>query len=159
MESEGLIEVLARLGTRVRLIKLDDFLDLLFMRQAIECQAARDYCGEKVRANEKQLKKLARVIKNAKRGTQQQWSAELNFHSALVGLIERRMIKYEFDKIMRQKYFFRISMLAPFEGTDQKDMHEDLIDSLMTDNPDKAEEAIRNHLEAGRQRVLKMRAS
>ncbi|MCX7935224.1 MAG: GntR family transcriptional regulator, partial [Planctomycetota bacterium] len=49
LQEEGLLEALPRRGTRVRIITADYLLGQLLVREALECEAARLICGQKVR--------------------------------------------------------------------------------------------------------------
>src|SRR4051812_40425502 len=62
LEAEGLIESLPRKGTRVRVLTLDDLQGQLVVREALECQAARLYCGRPVQRESKRLLRLAEEI-------------------------------------------------------------------------------------------------
>src|SRR5688500_11104912 len=48
LETEGLIQTLPRRGTRVCQASADDVWGQLMVREALECQAARLYCGGRI---------------------------------------------------------------------------------------------------------------
>src|SRR5690349_12541801 len=62
LEADGLIETLPRKGTRVRTLTLEDLQGQLVLREALECQAARLYCGAPVRRHRDRLVRLAKAI-------------------------------------------------------------------------------------------------
>src|SRR5688500_14317069 len=62
LEADGLVETLPRKGTRVRVLTLEDLQGQLVLREALECQGARLYCGAPVRRHAQRLTRLAETI-------------------------------------------------------------------------------------------------
>ena len=155
LEAEGLVEVAPRRQTRVRIIRKEEVRALLILREAMECQAARIYCGAPVVANEAELLELARAVDRTQVGTKENEHAEVRFHGKLVELVESPIVSEEFMKIMRRKLFHKINMVVPWSSQPSLDNHEQLLRSLRTESPDEAEVAMRRHLERGREQILK----
>lgn len=155
LEAEGLVEVAPRRQTRVRVIRKEEVRALLMLREAIECQAARIYCGAIVIAHEAELLDLARAVDRTQVGTKENEHAEIRFHGRLVDLLDSPIVSEEFMKIMRRKLFHKINMVVPWSAQPGLDNHEQLLRSLRTENPDEAEHAMRRHLERGREQILR----
>lgn len=154
LESEGFLEVSPRRQTRVRVIRKEEVRGLLILREAIECQAARLYCGAPVVRHQKRLLELAKAIDATEVGSKANEFAECAFHEALVGLVESPLLSTEFTKIMRRKLFHKINLVVPWTVQPPLDNHESLLRKLMVEDPDAAEAAMRLHLERGREAIL-----
>jgi len=152
--SEGLLEISPRRQTRVRIVRKEEVRGLLIMREAIECQAARLYCGPRITENKPQLLALARAVDTTEAGTRENEIAEGQFHQALVDLVDCELMSQEFQKIMRRKLFMKINIIVPWSIQPPLDSHEGLVELLSKETPDKAEAAMRQHLERGRERIL-----
>ena len=84
LEMEGFVESIPRKGTLVKPIRQGDIFGQLMLREAVECQAARLYCGEPVRANRSRLEVLARELETTAAETPEHWKQELALHSCLL---------------------------------------------------------------------------
>ena len=154
---EGFLEIHPRKVTRVRIVRPEDFRDQMLMRNALECQAARIYCGRLVRENEARLLELARRVDATREGRRINWSAELDFHRALVALIDSPALLAEYDRVMRVGHFMLVSTFSdrdPFPPDPSHTWHAELVADLQVNDPDEAERAIRFHLESGRHDYL-----
>lgn len=155
LTTEGFLETLPRRGTRVRVVSTEEVRGLLILREAIECQAARLYCGQRVRTNNARLLELATAVDTSEAGTRINEITESEFHQALVDLVECPMLSHEFQKIMRRKLFMKINLVVPWSMQPPLDNHADLLQQLTNDDPDAASMAMRVHLERGRERILR----
>ena len=150
LRTEGFVEVAPRRGTRVRPISREDLAGLLIVRQALECEAARLYHGDPVRQARDKLLGLAVELDRSRPGSIENERGEVRFHRALVALTGRPILMEEHEKIMRRRLFFRISIVMASEFELGIGPHSQLVDELETKDPDKAEAAMRRHLERGR---------
>ncbi|MBN2452194.1 MAG: GntR family transcriptional regulator [Lentisphaeria bacterium] len=158
LEQEGFLEVVPRRGTRVRTIRSGDFRAALLFRNALECQAARVYCGASVRADLVRLSALAAAVDSTRSGAAINWEAELAFHRALVALTGCPEYVREYDRAMRLGLFVLVSTFSvrnPFPPDPSGRWHRDLVEGLQTSDPDVAEGLLRRHLEAGREAYLR----
>ena len=158
LEMEGFLEILPRKVTRVRMIRREDFRGQMLLRNALECQAARVYCGQPVEDNEARLRGPARRADARQEGGKIDWSAEIAFHRALVKLADCPPFLKEYDRVMRVGHFVLVSTFEqpnPFPPDPSGRWHADLVQALQTSDPDAAEHALRAHLEAGREGYLK----
>ena len=157
LQHEGFLEILPRKISRVRVVREEDFRAQMLIRNALECQAARIYCGEPVRRASAELTALARQVDSTREGTHINWPAEIAFHRALVALVESPGFESEFARVMRLGHFVLVSTFSdtnPFPVDPSGTWHEDLVRDLQTDSPDEAEAIIRKHLQVGRERFL-----
>lgn len=158
LEHEGFLEVVPRRGTRLRTVRLDDFRGALLVRNALECQAARIYCGERVRNHAEPLHELARQVDESRSGAARiNWPAEVVFHRALVALVDCPSFLAEYDRVMRVGLFVLVNTFSvqdPFPPDPSGHWHGTLVDRLAAAGPDEAERCLREHLEAGRETYL-----
>lgn len=157
LEAEGLLEALPRKGTRVRRALPHDVRDILIVREALECAAARLYCGDLVTGRMHELRLLAVEAEDLSRPPLEVWQAEINFHRALVALADCELLLAEFDRVMTLGLFLHINLLAPPHARLSRSNHVRLIGRLRTRSPDAAEIAIREHVRAGKEHVLNLR--
>ena len=150
LESEGFLESIARKGTQVRLIDQDDVVGMLVVREALECQAARMYCGEKVEQGMNVLLPLAGELESESASHPHHWMQELEFHTALVGLADCRMLSDEYKRCIHLNMFFGINRFYPRVGERGRMSHELLLQQLTTRDPEDAERAIRAHVRSGK---------
>lgn len=155
LESEGFLEISPRRQTRVRIVTKEEVRGLLILREAIECQAARLYCGPRLTAREDELLVLARAVDSTDAGSKENELSELKFHQSLVDLVDCELLTNEFRKVMRRKVFLKINLIVPWNVQPPLDSHERLLGQLAHDDPDAAEAAMREHLERGRERILR----
>lgn len=154
LEAEGFLEVLPRRQTRVRLVRREEVRGLLILREAIECQAARLYCGGTITANLPRLAELALAVDTSQPASAENERAETQFHSALVNLVGAPLLATEFRKVMQRRLFYKINAMVPWQTQPPLGNHRELLIQLQTDNPDAAESAMRHHLERGREDML-----
>ena len=152
LELEGFLITIPRKGTVVRPIRVDDIKGQRILREALECQAARMYCGEPVRRNLKKLKELARKAEQAEFGSIERLSCEITFHRELVGLAECPALTETFDKNMLLGHFISVNQSNSARSGQEQYSHERLVDELLAADPDQAEQLIRRHINWFRER-------
>ena len=146
LETEGLIQTLPRRGTRVRLPSAKDVWGHAVVREAIECQAARIYCGAAVRRHKTRLLRLAEALDGLKVGSVDQIRQEIRFHHYLVALAACEPLTAEFERIMKLGLLHAAALLDGHDA--QAHSHVALVEALTTTEPDQAEAAIRSHLQS-----------
>lgn len=144
LETEGLIQTLPRRGTRVRLPSPDDVWGHAVVREAIECQAARIYCGASVRRHEARLHRLAEELDSLPHASVEQIRHEIRFHHYLVSLAGCEPLTAEFERVMKLGLLHVAATHQPQTG--QARPHMALIEKLLTTDADAAEASIREHL-------------
>ena len=156
LQSERLIESAPRRGTRVRRLTLEDLYGQLMLREALECQAARLYCGKPVERNAKALLRLARAIDRSELQSAEHCRDEVRFHHFLVSLAGVGELTRAFERVMKLGLLYAIQMLHPDPNAAPRASHEDLLEQLMTTDPAQAAEAIRAHTRAGKEPLLSL---
>lgn len=150
LEAEGLLQTLPRKGTQVRPVRPEDLRGQLLLREAIECQAARLYCGKRVASRSAELLALADAVDSSQGDGLARWRAEAAFHRALVSLAGCDALTEAFDRVMRAKLFISLKFFIDAHPVDAPGNHRKLVKSLKIDDPAAAETALRAHLRQGK---------
>lgn len=156
LQSERLIESAPRRGTRVRRVTLEDVYGQLMLREALECQAARLYCGKPVEQNIRALLRLARTIDGSEVRSAEHCRDEVRFHHFLVSLAGVGELTRAFERVMKLGLLYAIQMLHPDPSSAPRASHEGLLVQLVSSNPAQATEAIRAHTRAGKEPLLSL---
>lgn len=154
LQAEGFLEALPRKGTRVRMFKRDDIIGHLILREALECQAARIYCGTGITENQTLLFSEAKKLDVIPEGTPDDFREEIAFHTKLVKLSGCRPLYENFIRAANISLFCSLNILPTIGIPVVKNNHSDLISSLMTNDPDQAEAAMRKHLRKGKGNIF-----
>jgi DNA-binding GntR family transcriptional regulator len=155
LEMEGFVESIPRKGTIVRPIRQEDVYGQLMLREAVECQAARLYCGAPVSTHRASMDLLASPLESGEPDTPEHWKQEIDFHGALVELANCPALSNEFMRIMRLSSFIRLNRILNQSDKLERQSHLALLDVLSRDDPDGAEQAIRAHLRSGKHNVFR----
>ena len=148
LEHEGLIKIIPRKGSFVANSNPESIFEQMMMREALECQAARIYCGKPVEENLDKLLSMAEAIDRTPTSFQEHWETEIKFHSLLVSLSACSSLARAFESSMRLGFFLRLNLF--FREMSPSESHVDLAKALVTVDPDEAEEAVRHHLRSGK---------
>lgn len=153
LQSDGFLESIPRKGTLVRGVHLESFRGQLLLREAIECESARLYCGKPV-AEAEHLEKLAEAADlSQEESLVELWKAELAFHTALVALTRCDTLIDAYAKTMQRKLFSSVHLFLRGEAFGGGD-HAALLRGLRTNDPDRAERLIRAHLRFRKERLF-----
>ncbi|MDP0496083.1 MAG: GntR family transcriptional regulator [Verrucomicrobiota bacterium JB024] len=155
LESEGYLETLPRKGTLVRAVSITDLRGQVIVREALECEAARYYCGDPIRARKDELHKLALVIdelENPRYG--EEWDAEYAFHMGLIQCMDCPQMEAAFRTVMQQKLFSALNLYISTHIPSSRDNHVRLLENLMEAEPDEAENLMRQHLRRSMPRLF-----
>lgn len=150
LEAEGFLESIPRKGTRVRTVRLEDLRGQMILREALECEAARYYCGPAVRDHLDGLVARAERIDRSLTGHRDYLEADLDLHRALVRLAGVPVLSEEFERVMRLSIFQQIGSLAPPADRADSENHVSLIRALAASGPQAAAEILRKHIRSGK---------
>ncbi len=149
---EGFLVSVPRRGTQVRVPGAEDVRGQILVREALECQAARLYCGAPVQAARSRLQRLAKTA-DAPSGKSTAWEAELAFHSALVELADCAALLENYMRVMNLVLFQQSALLTPY-SLNRGDSHVQLIEDLGRLDADEAEARMRKHIRTGKEQIL-----
>jgi DNA-binding GntR family transcriptional regulator len=154
LEAEGLIETLPRKGTRVRVLSPEDLRGQLIVREGLECEAARIYRGAPVERHIKRLTRLATEIDEADLRSSAHAKQEVRFHHYLVSLAEVPVLTAAFERIMKIGMLYAVQALHPTPEAAPRSSHVELVNALLTNDPDRAEAAVRAHIRMGKEPLM-----
>lgn len=157
LEIEGFLESIPRKGTIVKPIKQEDVYGHLIIREALECQGARLYCGLPVRQNRDRLIQCSEDLETTEADSIEHWKAEIRFHMMLLDLAGCPALSKDFLRTMRLGVFYQMNRVISPSDRLNRQSHIDLVYKLETENSDDAERSVRNHLRSGKTHLfLKM---
>ncbi len=158
LESEGFLETLPRKGTRVRVVHPDAVRGQMIVREALECEAARFYCGKPVKASRQGLLVLAQELDQSPPAVKETWLLEMKLHTALVDLADCPALSNHFKRLMLIRLFYRLNLVQAPQRRVPISKHATLIRKLEKADADEAEALIRAHIRAGKDPVLELNA-
>lgn len=147
LEAEGFVRSRPRCGTHVRVYRASEINGLMIVREAIECQAARMYAGERVAARRCALLPLARRAQDGALALPDRVRADIAFHRELVSLAGVDMLTLEFDRAMRVGLFLAAAEMLPGWRVPLDDHGQLLNDLCAAAGPREAEDRIRRHIQ------------
>ena len=150
---EGFVKIIPRKGSFVENSNPSSLMDQMMLREAIECQAARIYCGSPVLENRDKLIQIAENLDKTPVSYQEHWKYEIEYHSLLVSLSGCSSLIRSFKNNIRLSLFLSINIY--YEETVERQSHVELTESLTVNNPSKAEKIVREHLRSGKPAFLK----
>ena len=150
---EGFLTTRRRQGTFVRPPSIEDVRGQFLLREALECQSARLYRGEKIRKTLPRLRKLARAADKAADAGRQLWTEDFAFHQALVALTECDALVSCFERVVNLSLFHQTALISPMQQTTY-DRHSELLDDLCDASVEDAESRIRQHLRRGKESLF-----
>lgn len=154
LEADGILESIPRKGTRVCGVRMEDLRGQIIIREALECAAARIYCGKRLQENQAELEVLAIKADKSSKDIRVGWNVESEFHCALVDLAGVPMLMNAFTNVMRKKLFMGIQLYQQVHPEGVRDSHIRLLDALKSASPDEAERLIRNHIRNGKEALF-----
>ena len=151
---EGFLTTRRRQVTFVRPPSIEDVRGQFLLREALECQSARLYRGEKLRKTLPLLRKLARAADKAADAGSQLWTEDFAFHQALVALTKCDALISCFERVVNLSLFHQTALISPMQQTTY-DRHSELLDDLCDASIEDAESRIREHLRSGKETLFK----
>lgn len=156
LTEEGLLETRPRSLTRVRKARPEDVLARHWVREALECQAARMIYGDPIKNNFARLLPLARAVDAARFANKTRWRSESEFHVALAALVGSDGFLATFRKNVSVGLFYEFSTMdaaknAEGSATTVAKSHVTLLEGLRdAKTPEEAEAIARDHLNSGK---------
>jgi GntR family transcriptional regulator, rspAB operon transcriptional repressor len=154
--TEGMVEVIPRKGVIVKPVSLNEVLQIIEVRLINEpfvAQLAAEH------ANDADLVALADVIKRAKnwaalRNIENMMLLDREFH-LLIAKAAKNDVLMELLRNLHERSlrFWFISLNAPAQYESVQNEHADILDAVRQRKPEKAEAAMRRHIESFRTNV------
>lgn len=158
LSMEGFVEIIPRKGTIVKPIRREDIYDQMIMREALECEAARMYCGEPVKKILDEITPVAEKLDEAIALDVEHWHYEIEFHGTLVSLSHSKALTNEFYRVVRLGTFYNMHRVVDDlrRAGEQLDnqSHVELLGKLVRDDPDFVERVMRDHLRSGKRKIF-----
>jgi DNA-binding GntR family transcriptional regulator len=153
LEIEGFLESVPRKGSFVKSVKQEDIYGQLIVREALECQGARLYCGKPIRDHRDDWVKAAAELDSMQLGSIEGWEGEIHFHLSLIDLAHCGPLSRAFVRTMRLGLFYQMNHILSLQ-VHPKNKHVDLVESLSEASPNEAERLIRRHLRSGKDHLF-----
>lgn len=150
LDIEGFVDTLPRKGTIVKAVDREDLYGSLILREAIEVQAARMYCGSSMEQHLSMLLPYARAADDRDTEFVEHWKLDVAFHRELIGLSRCRTLVTEFNRFMKIATFYHVNRFLTGTDIEERRSHEDLLYELHRATPNDAETLIRDHLKSGK---------
>ena len=156
LQNQGFLQAIGRKGTRICLVTAGIVFSHMMVRESLECQGARLYCGDPVKGARKGLEPLARQLDSHYTDARDpeilfaQWQEEKEFHLALMDLTKLPDLRNRLDDVLDLSFFYEVNTIVPFLQEEAHKSHVELLENLQTDDPDEAESMLRSHLRASR---------
>ena len=154
LEIDGFIQTIPRRGSFICTTTPDTVFSHMMIREALECQGARLYCGEMVK--KAGLLPLAKEIdgilqSETERRKFVRWEREKEVHLALMDLAGLEILTMQLERILNLYFFFEVNSYIPYLTEKRHGKHVDLIKGLQNPDPNAAEAEMRRQLRMGRE--------
>ena len=153
---EGMVEVIPRKGVIVKPVSLNEVLQIIEVRLINEPFGARLAAEQ---ANDTDLVELAEILERAKhwaalRNVENMMLLDREFH-LLIARAAKNDVLIELLRNLHERSlrFWFISLNAPTQYDSVQNEHTAILDAIRQRNPDKAEAAMRRHIELFRTNV------
>ncbi|EIP99621.1 transcriptional regulator [Opitutaceae bacterium TAV1] len=158
LENDGLVESAPMYGTRVCEISLDRTRNEHVLREALECQVARELAHVLHPDDEPRLLKLADKVDSAMRGDgQSQESMELHriFHMTLAELTTFTLLAKEVA-LQWHRHLVLFNKISSRILPIPAGWHRSLLTEIFSRDPERAERAMRTHVRYGHSQQLQV---
>lgn len=159
LELEGLVTMIPRKGAEVSKITKKDIKDVLEVRAALESLAVRLACDKIDKDRIELLLKLKEDFKLAakRKDIDQIIQKDVEFHDAIFAATGNEKLIQILDNLRKQIYRFRVKYIQEMEDYQVLvDEHEEIVESIINSNHDKAEEIAKKHISNQEKAVIDM---
>lgn len=156
LAQDRFVTILPRRGTAVTALALDDVLDLFEARETVECGLA--YVAA-TRATDSDLATLRTLVETVNQDrtitdAEQFLKDDHAVHTFLVHMVRNPLLQEAADRLLLHSLrFWRSYWRDRPPGIEAMLSHEELLEALEQHDPDRAQQAMRRHLQASRQLV------
>lgn len=159
LQTEGIVETIPRKGTFVGRLDWRDLTELTFVRAALEVEAARHYCGERISAVKSRMLELADRVDKAEPTTFENLHADIVFHRALVALAGNRYLATTFDTVITRSLLLAAEATLSVGKKTAKLSHKKYVRDLTKATPDTVSELVRKNVFSGKEAFLEFDGS
>ncbi|TVQ20832.1 MAG: GntR family transcriptional regulator [Spirochaetaceae bacterium] len=154
LQSEGIVQTLPRKGTFVSQLDWRDLVELTIVRTALEAEAARAYCGERIALKRKELLELAGRVDDAEPVTYEHLHADIVFHRTLVSLAGNRSLAMMLDTVIARSLLLAMEAALATRGRPTTMSHRKLVRDLCSAKPAAVDQIIRRNIYSGKEAFL-----
>ncbi len=151
LEQEGLLLVRPQQGITVRQLSLKEIQEYTIIREGLEIQAVRLLSMKSSEKDAMELRDMVRELSDLVDGNQFDDAAYQDFllHREIVKKAEIQLLLVQFERISAILFLTTGGWNGPAfagEAEFENDNHEQLIEIIFQGDPDRAENAVRNHI-------------
>jgi DNA-binding GntR family transcriptional regulator len=157
LEVEGLLESRPRAGTRVRIPSPEDVRGHYVVREALEIQAAILFAQMSTAAERAELRKLAVRVDALSMKADRSMYLPLHqkFHYRIAECTRCEALQTAIEKTQALASIWFCVMRKP-SPDDSPNRHQNLIEGILSGDPARAADEVRQHLAVGRQHTLEI---
>lgn len=151
IEQENLIKIIPKKGVLVNPIDLKDIIDIYQLRDLIEPSALLNYGGMYEKDKLLEFKKL---FSDKSLTPIDFYKADDMFHTYIIDVYKNHYVEELMEVMREQNQRLRILTGRFYDENSAGEEHIKIIDALLSDNFELAENEMKNHIELSKQRTL-----
>ena len=159
LQSEGIVQTLPRKGTFVAQLDWRDLVELTIIRTALEVEAARAYCGERISSRQQEMLELAGRVDDAEPVTYEHLHADVVFHRTLVSLAGNRTLATMLDTVIARSLLLAMEATLATRGRPVTKSHRKFVRDLCSARPDAVAPIVRRNIFSGKEAFLDVEMS
>ena len=159
LQSEGIVQTVPRKGTFIAQLDWRDLAELTIVRSALEVEAARAYCGDRISARKQQMLELADRVDSAPPVTFEYLHADVVFHRTLVSLAGNRYLASILDTVMTRGLLLAMEAVLTTHGEPVTVSHREFVYQLCAASPETVGPVVRRNILAAKQAFLDLEIS
>lgn len=158
LQNEGIVQTLPRKGTFLAHLDRRSLAELTVVRAALEVEAARACCGERISAHSGEMLDLAASVDTARPVTYEQLHADVVFHRSLVALAGNRVLASVFDTVIARSLLLAMEASLAAHGRPAYLSHRRFVRDLCRADPDSVAPVVRRNIYSGKESFLEPRS-
>ncbi len=154
LQTEGIVETVPRKGTFIARLDRRDLVELTIVRAALEAEAARAYCGERISGHAAELFELAARVDSAQPVTYEYLHADIVFHRALAALSGNRFLGLMLDTVIARSLLLAMTAALATHGEPVAVTHRTFVRDLCAASPETVAPIVRKNIFSGKEMLL-----
>lgn len=159
LQSEGIVQTVPRKGTFIAQLDWRDLVELTIVRSALEVEAARAYCGERISSRKQEMLELADRVDSAPPVTFEYLHADVVFHRSLVSLAGNRYLASILDTVMTRGLLLAMEAILTTHGEPVTMSHNEFVRELCSATPETVPPIVRRNILAAKQAFVERETS